>query len=131
VRRIQLASGEGGPADARGAVTYRAMMGEGLADVAAYAHGIGVEKAMIVPRDGEGRAAPPTDLIARAHAAGLKVHAWTFRAENYFLPVELRSGADPRAHGDLAAEIRQHLALGLDGFFCDFPGLGVAARTRA
>lgn len=121
VRRIQLASGAGGPADAPG-VTYRAMLADGLQDIARHAHGIGVEKSLIVDRG------TPTDLIARAHGAGLKVHAWTFRAENHFLPAGLRRGTDPAAHGDLAAEIAQHLALGLDGLFCDFPAIAVAAR---
>jgi glycerophosphoryl diester phosphodiesterase len=74
----------------------------------------------------------PTDLVARAHAAGLLVHAWTFRAENYFLPAELRRGdADAadfmRLHGDLEAELRAFFALGVDGVFCDFPA--IAARA--
>ena len=29
---------------------------------------------------------PPSTLVADAHAAGLRVHPWTFRAENFFLP---------------------------------------------
>ncbi len=63
-----------------------------------------------------------------AHAAGLLVHAWTFRAENHFLPVPLRRGTDPAALGDLAAELTTYLQAGLDGVFCDQPVLGV--RTR-
>ena len=103
-----------------------------LRQIAGYASGIGVEKSLIIPRDGEGRSAAPTDLIARAHALGLKVHAWTFRAENYFLPAELRLGdaSAPdflRLHGDLDAEIKAFAALGVDGVFSDFPGLAKAA----
>ena len=66
--------------------------------------------------------------MADAHAAGLQLHPWTFRAENHFLPREFRRGADPAAHGDLAGEIRAYLAAGIDGFFTDQPDIGVAAR---
>ncbi|MDX2234691.1 MAG: glycerophosphodiester phosphodiesterase [Hyphomonadaceae bacterium] len=128
VRLVQLASGEGGPADRPG-VRYRDMLTtEGLAAIARYAQGVGVEKALIVPRTPDGAAGPPTDLVDRAHAVGLLVHAWTYRAENYFLPRDLRIGDSPAGQGDLAAEIRAHLALGLDGVFCDFPAIAVAAR---
>lgn len=129
---IQLMSAANGPWDRRD-TTYAQMASDaGLREMATYATGIGVEKAMIVPRDASAHSLAPTDLITRAHRAGLKVHAWTFRAENNFLPLELRRG-DPmsaaflRAHGDLAAELRQFAALGLDGVFCDFPAIAVRA----
>jgi glycerophosphoryl diester phosphodiesterase len=86
---------------------------------------------MIVPRAPDGASLAPTDLIARAHRAGLAINAWTFRPENFFLPAQLRAGVEPAAHGDLAAELRQHFALGLDGAFCDFPAMAVAARDGA
>ncbi|WP_326522973.1 glycerophosphodiester phosphodiesterase [Sphingomonas sp.] len=123
VRLIQLMDAKGAPSD--GAVSSYAAMTtpEGLKAVAAYAYGIGPAKAMI--RDGE---AVPTSLVADAHAAGLKVHPWTFRAENAFLPASLRSGLDPRAHGRLDEEIARYLELGVDGFFTDFPLDGVHAR---
>jgi glycerophosphoryl diester phosphodiesterase len=62
------------------------------------------------------------------------VFVWTFRAENLFLPVELRQGdaSAPdyqRLHGDLTSELRQFYALGVDGVFSDFPGMAVAARS--
>ena len=66
--------------------------------------------------------------MAAAHAAGLQLHPWTFRAENHFLPREFRRGADPAAHGDLAGEIGAYLGAGIDGFFTDQPEIGVAAR---
>lgn len=130
---IQLMSADGGPWDQPDKRYADMASAEGLRSVAQYAHGIGVEKSMIVPRDADGASRTPTDLIARAHAVGLQVHAWTFRAENYFLPKELRRGdanaADyPRMHGDLEAELRQFFALGLDGAFCDFPEIAVRAR---
>ena len=78
-------------------------------------------------RSGDG---VPTSLVADAHAAGLAVHPWTFRAENFFLPPSLRTGIDPRTHGRLGEEIARHLELGVDGFFTDFPHDGVAARDR-
>jgi glycerophosphoryl diester phosphodiesterase len=72
----------------------------------------------------------PTALVDNAHAAGLKVHAWTFRAENMFLPVRLRRGTSLSAHGDLAAEIEVHVKAGIDGLFCDHPDIAKAALRR-
>jgi glycerophosphoryl diester phosphodiesterase len=100
----------------------------GLASVAAYAAGAGPSKDYIVPRDAAGRSLPPTTFVRDAHRAGLVVHPYTFRAENTFLPLELRSSADPAAYGDLAAEVRQFFDLGVDGLFCDNPDRAVAAR---
>lgn len=89
----------------------------GLKTVAGYAQGLGPEKRFVTPH-----------LVAEAHANGLAVHPWTFRAENTFLPEDLRSSDDPAAHGDVITEIRRHIAMGVDGYFTDFPDLGVAAR---
>lgn len=123
VRLIQLIDRDGAPADGA-APNYAAMATPaGLKAVAAYAYGIGPAKAMI--RDGD---APATSLVADAHAAGLKVHPWTFRAENAFLPPGLRNGIDPRAHGRLEDEIARYLELGVDGVFSDFPLQAVRAR---
>lgn len=130
---VQLMAPRIGPID-RPELTYEQMItDDGLRAVREYAVGIGVEKAMIVPRDNQNHSLPPTDLVGRARATGLQVIAWTFRAENLFLPVELRRG-DPNApdymreHGDLEAELRQFYALGVDGVFSDFPAIAVAAR---
>jgi glycerophosphoryl diester phosphodiesterase len=100
----------------------------GLASVAGYASGAGPSKDYIVPRDATGRSLPPTTFVRDAHRAGLVVHPYTFRAENTFLPLELRSSADPAAYGDLAAEVRQFFHLGVDGLFSDNPDRAVAAR---
>jgi glycerophosphoryl diester phosphodiesterase len=100
----------------------------GLAWVSRYADGAGPSKDYIVPRDAEGRSLPPTTFVADAHRARLLVHPYTFRAENTFLPLELRSSADPAAYGDFAAEVRQFFALGVDGLFTDNPDKAVAAR---
>ena len=91
---------------------------KGLEEIAAYAACIGPAKSLIIPRDSEGRLTQPTSLVADAHAAGLQVHPWTFRAESAFLPAEL----------DLGGELREFLAAGLDGFFTDQPDVGVRAR---
>jgi glycerophosphoryl diester phosphodiesterase len=88
-----------------------------LGQIATYADAIGIAKALATP-----------DGVRAAHAAKLKVHVWTFRAENEFLPDELKAGDSPAAHGDLDAEIRRFLSRGIDGFFVDFPAVGVRVR---
>jgi glycerophosphoryl diester phosphodiesterase len=128
VRLIQLVAAEGGPADGAHRSYAEMLTPEGLKAVAAYADGIGPEKTLVIPRGPDMRLTSPTRLVADAHAAGLKVHPWTFRAENYFLPADHRKGEDPRAHGDLAGEIRAYLAAGVDGLFSDFTAEAVAAR---
>jgi len=72
-------------------------------------------------------------VVADAHAKGFLVHAWPFRAENFFLPTDLRTGdpTDPSylaQHGDWRAEYEVFSATGLDGTFSDQPDLAVAAR---
>ncbi|MDK8184815.1 MULTISPECIES: glycerophosphodiester phosphodiesterase [Sphingomonas] len=123
IRLIQLVAGEGGPAD-DAAPSYGAMMTPaGLEQVATYAWGIGPDKAMLWNGDA------PTTLVADAHRARLRVHPWTYRAENYFVRPAFRRGADPKAHGDVAGEIRAALGQGIDGFFTDFPQIGVDTRN--
>jgi glycerophosphoryl diester phosphodiesterase len=91
-----------------------------LERIAEYAHAIGIAKSLATPR-----------AVDDAHTLGLAVHVWTFRAENKFLPSELRRGSTPESHGDLAAEISRYLSRGIDGFFTDFPVIGVRARDAA
>ncbi len=123
---IQLMDGEGGPADAP-TLRYAAMATPaGLRTVAHYADGIGPNKMMIIARTVIGNLDEPTSLVSDAHAAGLKVHPWTFRRENYFLPLADKGGINPAGHGNLAAEIRAYLATGIDGFFSDNPREAVA-----
>ncbi|WEK43789.1 MAG: glycerophosphodiester phosphodiesterase [Candidatus Sphingomonas colombiensis] len=125
IRLIQLVDKEGGPADGAAPSYDEMLTRDGMRDIATYAFGIGPNKAMLW--DGK----VPTGLVRAAHAAGLRVHPWTYRAENYFLPSGYRDGLDPRGHGDLDGEISGALSRGLDGFFTDFPAIGVAARNRA
>jgi glycerophosphoryl diester phosphodiesterase len=103
----------------------------GLSEVAGYADVIGVHKSLLIPRDRDGRLGEPSGLIERAHAAGLAVHAWTFRNENAFLPTECRRGQDDSAFGDAFAEYDAFLRLGVDGLFTDFPDTALAACTSA
>jgi glycerophosphoryl diester phosphodiesterase len=88
-----------------------------LRRVAEYADAIGIAKSLAT-----------VEAVRAARQAGLKVHVWTFRAENEFLPEDLKRGADPATHGDLDAEIRRFLDRGISGFFVDFPALGVRVR---
>ena len=128
LRLIQLMAETGSPPD-RSDVTYAQMVSaEGLKIVATYADGIGPNKAMVIPRTLLGNLGDPTTLVADAHKVGLAVHPWTFRRENYFLPLAQKSGVDPRGHGDLNAEIKAYLATGIDGIFSDNVTEAVAAR---
>src|SRR5690606_16636158 len=103
---------------------------EGLRDIARYASGVGPDKAYIIPRDASGKLGRPTSFVANAHAVGLKVHPYSFRAENAFLPTDLRSGSDPQARGDIEAEIRAFLDAGIDGLFIDQPDIATGLRQR-
>jgi glycerophosphoryl diester phosphodiesterase len=88
-----------------------------VGEIAKYADAIGIAKALATPQ-----------AILAAHAANIRVHVWTFRAENEFLPQDLQAGTDAAAHGNLEAEIRRYLERGMDGFFVDFPAVGVRVR---
>lgn len=90
-----------------------------LDDVATFADIIGPHKDLVIPRDADGRLAQPTDLVERAHAAGLGVHIWTMRDEPTFLP----SGMTPRE------EYAAFFAAGIDGLFSDWMTTAVAARA--
>lgn len=102
----------------------------GLATIREYAFAIGPWKRLIVPQRHEAgemgdrpaavRLDAPTSLIGDAHAAGLQVHAWTFRNESAYL-------AENYA-GDPLREYAQFLSLGLDGFISDFPDTAIQAR---
>ena len=46
-----------------------------------------------------------------------------------FLPLELRSSADPNAYGNAIAEYEQFYGLGVDGVFSDNPDTAIEARS--
>lgn len=122
---------------------------EGLTEVAEYAEGIGPWKRLIVPSetvdvDGDGEPddlngdglisdadtilQDPTSLVDDAHTAGLLVHPYTFRAEEYFLATDYSDFFSP--NGDPELEYEQFFDLGVDGVFSDNPDIAVGVRDR-
>lgn len=101
----------------------------GLKDIAAYAAVVSPYKEIIIPRTSANELGTPTAFVANAHAAGLKVHTWTLRPENPFLPVSQRAApvTSISQRGNSAAEITAYLNAGIDGFFTDDPAVGRAA----
>ena len=106
---------------------------DGLANIAAYADGIGPSKQLTyqienIPDDrfkgGRDRFVP-TDLVERAHRHGLFVHTWTFRADKPAKFASVQSRGTTTA--SMAIEIRRQLEIGVDGVFTDHPD--VARQT--
>lgn len=116
---------------------------DGLKEVKTYADGIGPWKPYLIPskqvdanRDGkaddlngDGKIddrdrvmMPATDVVKNAHAAGLMVHAYTFRSEARRLASDFK--------GDPKAEYKLFYELGVDGVFSDFPDVAKAARDN-
>lgn len=60
-----------------------------------------------------------TGLVEAAHAKGIVVHPWTFRDD-----------APPVKGEPVEAAMKRALALGLDGFFTDFPITGYKVRNE-
>lgn len=112
----------GGPYDLVAAgdpTTYQDMMSPaGLARIAAYADWIGPDKSSVAG----------TSLVADAHAAGLRIGPYTFRAENQFLPAQFRRGSGANDFGDAFAEYALYYRMGVDAVVTDFPDLAVIAR---
>ena len=116
---------------------------EGLKEVKTYADGIGPWKPYLIPSkqvdanndgkaddlNGDGKIderdrvmMPATAVVPNAHAAGLFVHAYTFRSEAKRLASDFK--------GDPKAEYQLFYQLGVDGVFSDFADHAVAARNR-
>jgi glycerophosphoryl diester phosphodiesterase len=102
----------------------------GLRSISRIVNGIGPDKNQIISRNPNGTLAQQSTLVADAHAVGLKVHPYTFRAENQFLPAEYRTGTDPAAFGRAIDEQLRFLRTGIDGLFTDQSDIGVVARTE-
>ena len=114
---------------------------KGLAEVKTYADGIGPWKPYLAsaaqvldasgkPKDLDGNgkitdadrvAIAPTAVVKNAHAAGLFVHAFTFRNEGELLLSDYK--------GNPKAEYKRFFELGVDGLFSDFADTAVAARA--
>ena len=88
-----------------------------LAEIATYADGIGPWKPYITSFAGTNPAPLSTTLITDAHAAGLLVHAYTFR--NDALPSVFQSPKD---------EYNLYYLRGVDGVFSDFSDTAFEAR---
>lgn len=98
-----------------------------LRGIATYAQGIGVPKRLLLADERSSDTAQGVRLVAAARAAGLRVHAWTFRQEEVFLLPPFRGLPD---QAGIAAELAALLATGIDGVFIDQPDLGVRACRR-
>lgn len=137
VQRAQLIqlydSSSSQPADAvaKGAKTTYADMAtaQGLQDVAQYANGVGPAKSYIFKNTDMTQT---TAFVTDAHLAGLKVHPYTFRPENNFLPQSLRCSArlDERCASGSIKEMKLYFQAGVDGIFTDDPAIGRQAITE-
>ncbi|MFW1923367.1 glycerophosphodiester phosphodiesterase [Acinetobacter geminorum] len=99
---------------------------QGLKDVAKYANGVGPSKGYILSFNDNG-SVQTTSFISDAHAAGLKVHPYTFRPENNFLPTPLKCSQDKpaeRCPSGALKEFEAYFKAGVDGVFTDDPALG-------
>ncbi|WP_336963095.1 glycerophosphodiester phosphodiesterase [Acinetobacter pittii] len=99
---------------------------QGLKEVAKYANGVGPSKGYILTFNNDGSYKTST-FIADAHTAGLKVHPYTFRPENNFLPAPLKCSQDKpaeRCPSGALKEFEAYFKAGVDGVFTDDPALG-------
>jgi glycerophosphoryl diester phosphodiesterase len=103
----------------------------GLAELRRFVRGVGPDKNQIIPRLADGSLGSVSALVSNAHAVGLLLHPYTFRAENQFLPTDYRVGTDPTAYGRAIDEQVTFLRAGIDGLFTDQADIGVLARSLA
>ena len=99
-------------------MTYADMAtAQGLKQVKQYADGVGPYKTYI---------RSDNSFVHDAHQVGLKIHPYTFRPENNFLPQSDQCSQQPsqRCEAGSLKEIQHYLQLGIDGFFTDDPKIG-------
>lgn len=88
---------------------------EGMRMLAQHADGIGPAHPLVIDPESAPGALRVSALVERAHAAGLDVHPYTFRADPGQLPAYAETFADL---------LEQHyFTAGVDGLFTDFPDL--------
>jgi glycerophosphoryl diester phosphodiesterase len=92
--------------------------------------GLGPDKNQVIPRRADDTLGTPTSLVSDAHAVGMTVHPYTFRAENQFLPADYRIGTNPNDFGRAIDEQVTFLRAGIDGVFTDQADIGVVARDE-
>ncbi len=107
---------------------------EGLKRMRNFADGVGPSLDLVLPKIVDGEHIPST-LIEDAHQAGLKVHAWTLRAENMALPEAYRTGSTDQAdyaiqRGNIEKLARDLFDVGIDGLFTDNPDLVVKVKNE-
>ncbi|MDP9443945.1 MAG: glycerophosphodiester phosphodiesterase [Actinomycetota bacterium] len=104
----------------------------GLREISTYAVAVGTDKHHVIPRSTTGDLLEPTSLVGDAHAAGLQVHAYTFRNERQWLPTSCHAGGDPapNSRGDALAEYHAFFRAGVDAVFTDHPDTALAARRE-
>lgn len=88
-----------------------------MKEIAAYAEGIGPWKPMIVPEPGTLGKPTFTGMVKEAHAAGLKVHPYTFRQDEGQIPAYAKDFTDLLNIFLYQADV--------DGVFSDFPDKAV------
>lgn len=95
----------------------------GMALLAEQADGIGPAHPLIIDPESAPGSLRISGLVERAHAAGLQVHPYTFRADPGRLPPYAASFAEL---------LEQHyFTAGVDGAFTDFPDLAVQFLRQA
>ncbi|MFN6462117.1 MAG: glycerophosphodiester phosphodiesterase [Nostoc sp. DedVER02] len=123
---VQLVNNSGKPYDfviSGDERTYADLVtASGLEEIAKYARAVGIHKNLLVPRDSSGKLQSPTSLVIDTHAAGLLVHVWTFRNEDYFLPLDFQ--------GNPQGEYELFFSLGIDGVFSDYPDTACAVKEN-
>lgn len=90
---------------------------DGMDKLSAFADGIGPDKGLVVSRDSQKENVKVSDLVSRAHAAGMQVHPYTYRLDPGQVPDYASSYED-------LLEIHYFRA-DVDGVFTDFPDRAV------
>jgi len=89
----------------------------GFEKLARYADGVGPAHPMVVLSESTRGDIKTSDLVTRAHAAGLQVHPYTYRKDPGQVPAYAASFEE-------LLEIH-YFEAGVDGVFTDFPDLAV------